>query len=93
MARTGAMPQYWFPLENFISREKFQRLKDFAAGRETPCLILDLDVVRSKYEELRANFPFAKVYFSVKANPRDELDQLLRLGVSPDRMSFGNTVK
>lgn len=104
--------EYEFPLEEYMSRERFERIKDFAKDKETPCLILDLDVVRSKYEELRQNMPYAKVYYAVKANPDDavvsllndlgsnfdvatrfELDQLLRLGVSPDKMSFGNTIK
>jgi ornithine decarboxylase len=104
--------EYQFPLEDYMSRERFERIKDFAKDKETPCLILDLDIVRQKYEELRKNIPFGKVYYAVKANPHDEvvsllrdlgsnfdvatryeLDQLLRLGVSPDRMSFGNTIK
>jgi ornithine decarboxylase len=104
--------EYEFPLEDYMSRDRFERIKKFAQDKETPCLILDLDVVRDKYEELRKNMPFAKVYYAVKANPADEvlsllrdmgscfdvatryeLDQLLRLGISPDRMSFGNTIK
>ena len=104
--------EYEFPLEDYMSRERFERMKRFSQDKATPCLILDLDVVREKYEELRRNMPYAKVYYAVKANPNDEvvallrdlgscfdvatrfeLDQLLRLGVTPDRMSFGNTIK
>jgi ornithine decarboxylase len=113
MARTTAeVPKYAFPLGNFIPEERFASLKEFAASKETPCLILDLDSIRARYGELRANFPFAKIYYPVRANPHDEvlsllrdlgssfdlasrfeLDRLLGLGVSPDRMRFGNTVK
>jgi ornithine decarboxylase len=104
--------EYEFPVEDYMPRERFERIKQFARDKETPCLILDLDVIRSKYEELRKNFPYGKVYYAVKANPHDEvisllrdlgscfdvatryeLDQLLRLNVTPDRMSFGNTIK
>jgi ornithine decarboxylase len=103
---------YSFPLENYMSREKFERIKEFAKDKETPCLIIDLDVIRKNYENLRTFLPWAIVYYAVKANPDDavvcllrdlganfdvasryELDQLLRLGVSPERMSFGNTIK
>jgi hypothetical protein len=45
----------------------FERIKAFASGKETPCLILDLDVVKAKYEELEAKLPYAKIYFAVKA--------------------------
>jgi ornithine decarboxylase len=103
---------YRFPLENFMTAEKFERIKAFGADKETPCLILDLDVIKQNYESLRTNLPYAKVYYAVKANPDDavvsllrdlgsnfdvatryELDQLLALGIGPDRISFGNTIK
>ena len=77
--------QYQFPLESFMPRERFERIKKFAADKETPCLIVDLDVVRAKYEELRAHLPFAKIYYAVKANPLDEVVALLRdLGANFD---------
>jgi len=104
--------QYHFPLENFISKERFERIKAFSGDKETPCLVIDLDIIRKNYEDLRKYLPFTKIYYAVKANPDDavvsllrdlgsnfdvatryELDQLLRLGISADRMSFGNTIK
>lgn len=104
--------EYQFPLEDYMPTERFERIKRFAADKPTPCLIIETDVVKAKYEELRKNIPFAKIYYAVKANPHDEvvsllrdlgssfdvatryeLDQLLRLGVEPERMSFGNTIK
>jgi len=103
---------YRFPLENFITREKFERIKAFGRDKESPFLVIDLDVIKANYRALRTNLPYAKVYYAVKANPHDEvvaalrdlgsnfdvatryeLDQLLRLGLSPDRLSFGNTIK
>ncbi|HOX13254.1 MAG TPA: type III PLP-dependent enzyme [Spirochaetales bacterium] len=95
-----------------MSQEQFERIERFASDKETPCLIVDLDIVKKKYAQLRALLPYAEVYYAVKANPMDEvvstlrdlgssfdvatryeLDQLLRLGVDPARMSFGNTIK
>jgi len=80
--------------------------------RQTPYLIVDLDVVRCAYEELRMALPGAAVLYAVKANSEDavlralaeagssfdvasvgEIDQCLRLGIPPSRMSFGNTIK
>jgi ornithine decarboxylase len=103
---------YSFPLENYMQSEKFERIKEFAKDKETPCLIIDLEVIRKNYENLQTYLPWSIIYYAVKANPDDavvallrdlgsnfdvasryELDQLLRLGVSPDRMSFGNTIK
>jgi ornithine decarboxylase len=103
---------YRFPLGNYMGAEKFDRIKAFGKDKETPFLVLDLDVIKANHAALRANLPYAKIYYAVKANPHDEvvaalrdlgsnfdvatryeLDQLLRLGVSPDRLSFGNTIK
>lgn len=104
--------KYGFPLENYMSEQYFNRIKKFAADKETPCLIIDPDIVKAKYGELKAQFPFAHIYYAVKANPhpeilsmlyeqgsnfdvatRYELDQLLELKVSAERISYGNTIK
>jgi ornithine decarboxylase len=79
---------------------------------ETPCLVVDLDVVGEAYQALRTYLPLAKVFYAVKANPAGEIVDLLRglgssfdvasrgeielclgRGVTPERMSFGNTIK
>ncbi len=96
---------YYTPVE-------WDRVKAFSDDKETPFLIVLLDMVQQKFEEFRASFPYAKIYYAVKANPgkdlltmlRDlgacfdiasiyELNHVLDLGVSPDRVSFGNTIK
>jgi ornithine decarboxylase len=95
-----------------MPKERFEKIRDFAKDKETPCLVIDLDIIRANYDALRKNLPFAKIYYAIKANPNDEvvallaslganfdvatrweLDQALRLGITPDRVSFGNTIK
>lgn len=95
-----------------ITSEQFARIREFTANKETPCLIIDLEKVGEKYDELMQAMPEAKIYFAVKANPLDEvlqllrdrgsyfdvasryeIDQLFRVGVLADRMSYGNTIK
>ena len=56
----------------------------------TPFLVIDLDVVRERYESLRSALPFADVYFAVKANPDPEVVGLLaELGSNFDVASVG----
>ncbi|MFZ1643609.1 MAG: type III PLP-dependent enzyme [Candidatus Contendobacter sp.] len=97
---------------NYYSPAEWEKVITFSATKETPFLIVLLDGIRQKFEEFRVNFPSAKIYYAVKANPGDELlallrdlgscfdiasiyelDKVLKLGVSPDRVSFGNTIK
>lgn len=96
----------------YISDEDWEKFLKFSEGLETPFVVVNLDVVKRNYLALKKNFPFADVYYAVKANPQDkiismlaelgshfdiasryELDQVLRLGVAPERLSYGNTIK
>lgn len=98
--------------DNFYSPSDWKKFKDFADTKETPFIVCNLDIIKNNYQSLKENFPFAKVFYAVKANPavevlsllRDmgssfdvasvyELRRLLELGVTPDRISYGNTIK
>lgn len=103
---------YHFSIERYMNLDRFERIKEFSLGLPTPCLIVDAEMIGSKYMELARNMPVAKIYYAVKANPMDdvinlleglgsnfdiasryELDQMLRLGIHPSRLSCGNTLK
>lgn len=90
----------------------WQKIKKLAETHETPFLALDLNSIKEKYDELEQGFDYARIFYAVKANPADEiiellaerganfdiastfeLDKVMKFGVSPDRMSFGNTIK
>jgi ornithine decarboxylase len=99
-------------LDHYLSAQSWARFKAFSDARETPFLVVDLNLIRQKYHGLQQGFPEASIYYAVKANParevlallaelgacfdiasRYELDQLLELGVVPQRISYGNTIK
>ncbi len=79
---------------------------------ETPCLVVDLDMVAENYRALAAALPDSAIYYAVKANPAPEILALLTelgssfdaasvreirdvlaAGATPDRISYGNTIK
>jgi ornithine decarboxylase len=83
-----------------------------SAKPATPCLVIDLDIVASKYDALKAALPAADIFYAVKANPAPEvlrrlaargssfdtasageIRQVLAAGATPERISFGNTIK
>ena len=91
-----------------------KKIARFLAGKapETPCLVVDLDVVAKAYDMLRRYLPIASVYYAVKANPAAEIVAMLVKkgsnfdvaspaeialclgnGATPERLSFGNTIK
>ncbi|MCJ8168495.1 type III PLP-dependent enzyme [Atopomonas sediminilitoris] len=65
-------------LNDYFSPETFQRMKAFADQQETPFVMIDTATIARAYDELENGFPFAKVFYAVKANPAAELIDLLR---------------
>ncbi|WP_342641097.1 type III PLP-dependent enzyme [Rhodoligotrophos ferricapiens] len=55
------------------------RILDFLATRRpaSPCLVLDLEVVRENYDSFRRALPDAAIYYAVKANPDPQILSLL----------------
>jgi ornithine decarboxylase len=103
---------YSFNTTRYMEDDRFARIRKFASSQDTPILIMDLDIVKTKYLELQQSMPNLQIYYAVKANPINEvisllhelgagfdvasvyeLKQLLRLGISPRKMSYGNTIK
>ena len=44
---------------------------------ETPCLIVDLDVIGKAYDLLRRYLPLARIFYAVKANPAPDIVAML----------------
>lgn len=64
-------------VEDYYDPGRFERMRQFAQGKETPFLVVDTGIVADQYDELTEAFPFAKVYYAVKANPAPEMIDLL----------------
>ena len=90
------------------------RIREFLRNRldDSPCLVVDLEVVRDNYRAFAKALPDSRVFYAVKANPAPELLRLLvslgscfdtasvaeiemviAAGATPERISFGNTIK
>jgi len=99
-------------INDYFDTATFARIKAFADTKETPLLVIDTATIQRQYDDLVRYFPYAGIYYAVKANPapqvltllRDrganfdiasifELEKVFALGVTPDRISFGNTIK
>src|SRR5690348_1242818 len=48
-----------------------------ANSPETPCLVVDLDLIAEAYEVLCRYLSLASVYYAVKANPAPEIVRML----------------
>jgi len=65
-------------VEDYFARDTFNKMKAFADKQETPFVLIDTAMISKAYDDLRAGFEFAKVYYAVKANPAVEIIDLLK---------------
>lgn len=98
--------------QDYITDTDWERFLEFSDKLETPFVVINLRTIKKNYIKLKDSFPFAQIYYAVKANPapqvitlinelggffdiasRFELDKVLSLGVAPERISYGNTIK
>ncbi|KIO36873.1 type III PLP-dependent enzyme [Shewanella sp. cp20] len=99
-------------VNEYYDQATFERIKAFAQDKPTPFVVIDTKIIAKQYDDMVHNFPYASIYYAVKANParevltllRDrganfdiasiyELDMVSEIGVTPDRVSYGNTIK
>src|SRR5215218_9870258 len=92
-------------------REFLNKRRDSGVD-EGPVLVVDLDVVRTNYQNFAKALPDTRVFYAVKANPAPEvlsllasmgscfdtasvpeIEMALAAGATPDRVSYGNTIK
>ncbi|MDY0017249.1 MAG: type III PLP-dependent enzyme [Candidatus Delongbacteria bacterium] len=63
---------------DYMTHKEWNKIKNFADKHETPFLVVDLDKIKKKYNNLQKLFPYAKQYYAVKANPGNEVIEVLR---------------
>ena len=56
-----------------------EKIANFLAEkrRDTPFLVLDLDLVVDRYRRLKETLPNVDIYYAIKANPADEVVRAL----------------
>ena len=65
-------------VEDYFDRETFKKMKAFADTKDTPFVVIDTPTIARAYDQLGSCFPFAKIYYAVKANPAVEIIDLLK---------------
>ncbi|HKL86422.1 MAG TPA: type III PLP-dependent enzyme [Treponemataceae bacterium] len=71
--------------EDYLSDAEWQRFLEFSEKLETPCVVINLRSIKKNYVRLQNSFPYAQIYYAVKANPHPKVIALLaELGSSFD---------
>ena len=64
-------------IDQYFDPASWQKFTQAAEGRETPFLVVDLNRIKSKFNEMVGLFPEAKIHYAMKASPAVEVINLL----------------
>ncbi len=62
---------------DYLTKTQLQRIQHFSQDKPTPHLIINLETIAQKYDELHTLLPYATIYYAMKANPLEEVTSLL----------------
>jgi ornithine decarboxylase len=62
---------------DYVSDEEWGRILDFSKKLETPCIVINPEIVQKNYLRLRDLFPYSLIYYAVKANSDPAIISLL----------------
>lgn len=72
-------------INDYYSSDEWNLMMKEGKKYKTPFILINLDIIEKNYKEIVKNFPFAKIYCAMKANPAPENVKLLgNLGSSFD---------
>ncbi len=63
--------------DDYIGDADWHRFLEFSEKLETPCLVINLRTIKKNFIKLQNSFPFAQIYYAVKANPAPKVITLL----------------
>ena len=58
-----------FNRDEFITEKEWKRFREFSKDFATPNIVVDLRRIKKSYVQLKDSFPYANIYYAVKANP------------------------
>ncbi len=60
-----------------IDKNFFKVIKELEEQNETPFLVINKEIVKEKFKQMKEGFPFAKIFYAVKACPNNNIISLL----------------
>lgn len=66
-----------FNREDYISNADWDRFLEFSKDLETPNVVVNVRTVRHNYRKLQDSFPYARIYYAMKANPGEPILKML----------------
>ncbi len=62
---------------NYVTDAEWQRFLEFSENLETPNIVVNLLTIKRNFVKLQNSFPYADIFYAVKANPAPQVVSLL----------------
>ncbi len=62
---------------NYVTDAEWQRFLEFSQNLETPNIVINLLTIKRNFVKLQNSFPYADIYYAIKANPAPQVVSLL----------------
>ena len=66
-----------FDRKNFVYDSDWEKFLEFSENLETPNIVINLNTIKKNFIKLRDSFPYAHIYYAMKANPGEPVLKLL----------------
>lgn len=66
-----------FDRKAYVSDANWERFLAFSKGLETPNVVINVNTVKKNFIKLRDSFPYARIYYAIKANPGEPILRML----------------
>jgi ornithine decarboxylase len=66
-----------FNRQDYVSDAEWNRFLEFSQALETPNIVINLRTIKQNFVKLRDSFPYAHIYYAVKANPGGQVITML----------------
>ena len=66
-----------FNRQDYVSDKDWSRFLEFSQNLETPNIVINLKTIKTNFIKLRDSFPYASIFYAIKANPGEPVLQML----------------
>lgn len=63
--------------KDYVSDTDWSRFLDFSKDLPTPNIVVNLNTIKKNFLTLKDSFPYAKIFYAIKANPGEPVLQML----------------
>lgn len=63
--------------KDYVSDKDWSRFLDFSKDLPTPNIVVNLNTIKKNFVQLKDSFPYAKIFYAIKANPGEPVLQML----------------